>query len=128
MAVKLKKPNPSLFHSHSLRTTGPTLLAMAGRSEEDIMPMGEWTSSSAAKRYIEDSMLTKRKKGEAISIPCYTKPENVKAEKKKSSPVRLLFVMLIPSRDPILSPLALRKKELIAKELHSMEQSIKLLL
>jgi len=78
MAVKLGKSNPSLFHSHSLRRTGATLLAMAGRTEEDIMSMGNWTSSSAAKRYIEDSMLTKRKNGEAISIPGYTKPEIVK--------------------------------------------------
>jgi len=75
MAVSLKLPNPSLFHSHSLRRTGATLLALAGRSEEDIMAMGNWSSSSAAKRYIGESMLTKKKNGEAISIPGYTKPK-----------------------------------------------------
>jgi len=75
MAVLLNLPYPSLFYFHSLRRTGTNLLALAGRSEEDIMAMGNWSSSSAAKRYIGESMLTKRKNGEEISIPGFTKPK-----------------------------------------------------
>jgi len=82
MAEMVEIDHPEQFHSHSLRRTGATLLAMAGRSEEDIMSMGNWTSSSAAKRYIEDSMLTRRQNGEAIAIPGYTKPEIVKTSSK----------------------------------------------
>lgn len=87
MAKLPKLPNPEHFHSHSLRRTGATLLPIAGRSEEDIMAMGNWISSSAARRYIGDCMLTKRKNGEAISISGYTKPEVVKTTESLLQPV-----------------------------------------
>jgi len=53
MAEKLNLKNPTDYHSHSLRRTGATLLAMAGRTEEQIKTMGNWSGASAVIRYIE---------------------------------------------------------------------------
>jgi len=53
MAMKLKLKNPQAYHSHSLRRTGATLLAMAGRTQEQIKTMGNWISASAVIRYIK---------------------------------------------------------------------------
>jgi len=113
MATILNLPNPSLFHSHSLRRTGATLLALAGRSEEDIMAMGNWSSSSAAKRYIGESMLTKRKNGEAISIPGYIKPKMLESG-PVSHPVNQKTGPVVPLKlpDPVEEPLPAKKSRI----------------
>jgi len=75
MASKLKLPNPLAYHSHSLRRTGATLLAIAGRSEEQIKTMGNWSSASAVIRYIENSEVSMRRNARAIAMPGFTAPE-----------------------------------------------------
>ena len=57
-----------MYHSHSLRRTGATLLAIAGRTEEQIKVMGNWTSSAAASRYIDTSEVTMRGNARAIAL------------------------------------------------------------
>jgi len=74
MAVKLKLQNPKSYHSHSMRRTGATLLAMAGRSEEQIKTMGNWTSVHAIMRYIENSEVTMRANGRALAMPDFIVP------------------------------------------------------
>ncbi len=63
------------YHSHSLRRTGATLLAIAGRSEEQIKTMGNWSSASAVIRYIENSEVSMRRNARAIAMPGFTAPE-----------------------------------------------------
>jgi len=56
------------YHSHSLRRSGATLLAIMGRTEEQIKVMGNWTSSAAASRYIDTSEVTLRTNAGAIAL------------------------------------------------------------
>jgi len=76
---------------------------MAGRSEEDIMSMGNWTSGSAAERNIEDSMLTKKKNGEGFSIPGYKKPEIVKysSSKKPETEIPSTETTIVTQKKPV---------------------------
>ena len=75
MAAKLKLDNPKAYHSHSLRRTGATLLALAGRTEEQIKTMGNWSSASAVIRYIENSEVSKRTNARALAVPDFIAPE-----------------------------------------------------
>ena len=75
MAEKLNLKNPTDYHSHSLRRTGATLLAMAGRTEEQIKTMGNWSSASAVIRYIENSEVSMRNNGKALAHPEFILPK-----------------------------------------------------
>ena len=75
MADKLKLKNPLEYHSHSLRRTGATLLAMAGKTEEQIKTMGNWSSASAVIRYIENSEVSMRRNDKAIVLPEFILPD-----------------------------------------------------
>jgi len=68
LAYSLKLKDWRSYHSHSLRRTGATLLAIMGRTEEQIKVMGNWTSSAAASRYIDTSEVTLRANSEAIAL------------------------------------------------------------
>ena len=68
LATLIQLSNAKQYHSHSLRRTGATLMAIMGRTEEQIMVMGNWTSSTAARRYICTSEVTMRQNGRAISL------------------------------------------------------------
>jgi len=71
MASLIELPNDEIFTSHSLRRTRATLLALAGRTEEDIMAMGNWSNSSSCKRYIQECLLTKKKMVlQLLDTPC----------------------------------------------------------
>jgi len=62
---------PLLFHSCSLRRTGATLLATECRTEEQIKVMGNWTSSAAASRYIDNSEVCLMQNAHAVSRSHY---------------------------------------------------------
>jgi len=68
LAFSLKLKDWKEYHSHSLRRTGATLLAIMGRTEEQIKVMGNWTSSAAASRYIDTSEVTLRANAGAIAL------------------------------------------------------------
>ena len=68
MARLIHLPDEKQYHSHTLRRTGATLLAIMGRTEEQIMIMGNWSSSTAARRYICTSEVTMRANGKAIAL------------------------------------------------------------
>ena len=67
MAQMIKTDHPEEYTSHSLRRTGATLLALMGRTEEQIKVMGNWTSSSAASRYIGISDVSMKLNAAAIA-------------------------------------------------------------
>jgi len=96
MATKLKLENPMAYHSHSLRRTGATLLAMAGRTEEQIKTMGNWTSASAVIRYIENSEVSMRKNASAIALPGFIAPEFTELTPPGSVPVDTIAASPVP--------------------------------
>ena len=67
MAELLKLDRVEDFSSHSLRRTGASLLALMGRTEEQIKVMGNWTSCSAANRYIGVSEVSMKLNGMAVA-------------------------------------------------------------
>jgi len=72
MAHKLQLTDPQQYHSHSLRRTGATLLALSGRTNEEIRAMGNWTGLQAVNRYIESSIVASRK--QHVDVTGFTKP------------------------------------------------------
>jgi len=67
MAEAIKLPDSKRYHSHSMRRTGATLLAIMGRTDEQIKTMGNWKSSSVASRYIETSEVSMKANGMAVA-------------------------------------------------------------
>jgi len=105
MATLLKLPNPEKYHSHSMRRTGASLLAMNGGSEQQIKSMGNWKSSTVANRYIDTSALSMQKSGKVISMPEAVFPRAEKAI-PKPVPIRVSVPVSIPAPvgDPQLMP------------------------
>ena len=96
MVEKLNLKNPTDYHSHSLRRTGATLLAMAGRTEEQIKTMGNWSSASAVIRYIENPEVSMRNNAKALAHPefilpkfdqCSAEPAETSSAQKSASPI-----------------------------------------
>jgi len=94
LAYSLKLKDWRLYHPHSLRRTGGTLLAIMGRTEEQIKVMGNWTSSAAASRYIDTSEVTLRANAGAISLD----------ESFRCSLVEHVAPLVVPAMKPTPTP------------------------
>ena len=99
MARVLDLPEVSLYHSHSLRRTGATLMAIGGRTEEQIKVMGNWTSSSAASRYIDTSEVCMQRNGRAVAMPQYIFSSVAKADSPSADlvPVTAAAPVAVPA-------------------------------